>query len=105
MELNGPRNIVALTASKVSIKGRLTGIPSFGTAPNSTVSQELWTIHLDGKLEKGDCGCWIIDAASGAVYGHIIAGSPGTGIGLVAPLKHVLNDLAGRFGGYWSIAP
>ena len=103
-EMNGPRDIIALSASKGSIKGRLTGIPSFGTAPNSTVSQELWTIHLDGKLEKGDCGCWIIDAASGAVYGHIIAGSPGTGVGFIAPLKHVLNDLVKRFGGDWRIA-
>ena len=103
-EMNGPRNIIALSASKGSIKGRLTGIPSFGTAPNSTVSQELWTIHLDGKLEKGDCGCWIIDPASGAVYGHIIAGSPGTGVGLIAPLKHVLNDLVERFGGEWIIS-
>ena len=104
VEMNGPSDIIALTASKGSIKGRLTGIPSFGTAPNSNVSQELWTIHLEGKLEKGDCGCWIIDAASGAVYGHIIAGSPGTGIGLIAPLKHVLNDLVERFGGDWRIS-
>ena len=102
-EMSGPRDIIALSASKGPIKGRLTGIPSFGTAPNSTVSQELWTIHLDGKLEKGDCGCWIIDAASGAVYGHIIAGSPGTGVGLIAPLKHVLNELVERFGGEWII--
>lgn len=103
VEMNGPSNIIALTASKGSIKGRLTGIPSFGTAPNSTLSQELWTVHLDGKLEKGDCGCWIVDAATGAVYGHIIAGSPGTGIGLIAPLKHVFNDLVERFGGDWRI--
>ena len=103
VEMDGPSNIIALTASKGSIKGRLTGIPSFGTAPNSTVSQELWTIYLDGRLEKGDCGCWIIDAATGAVYGHIIAGSPGTGIGLIAPLKHVFNDLVERFGGDWRI--
>ena len=102
-EMDGPRDIIALSASKGSIKGRLTGIPSFGTAPNSTVSQELWTIHLNGKLEKGDCGCWIIDAASGAVYGHIIAGSPGTGVGLIAPLKHVLNDLVEQLGGDWRI--
>ena len=104
VEMSGPSDIIALTASKGSIKGRLTGIPSFGTAPNSNVSQELWTIHLEGKLEKGDCGCWIIDAASGAVYGHIIAGSPGTGIGLIAPLKHILNDLVERFGGDWRIS-
>ena len=104
VEMNGPSDIIALTASKGSIKGRLTGTPSFGTAPNSNVSQELWTIHLEGKLEKGDCGCWIIDAASGAVYGHIIAGSPGTGIGLIAPLKHVLTDLVERFGGDWRIS-
>ena len=102
-EMNGPSDIIALLASKGSIKGRLTGTPSFGTAINSTVSQELWTIQLEGKLEKGDCGCWIIDAASGAVYGHIIAGSPGTGVGLIAPLKHVLNDLVERFGGEWII--
>ena len=102
-EMDGPSDIIALSASKGSIKGRLTGIPSFGTAKNSTVSQELWTIQLEGKLEKGDCGCWIIDAASGAVYGHIIAGSPGTGVGLIAPLKHVLNDLVERFGGDWGL--
>lgn len=104
VEMSGPSNIIALTASKGSIKGRLTGIPSFGTAPNSTLSQELWTVHLDGKLEKGDCGCWVVDVTTGAVYGHIIAGSPGTGIGLIAPLKHVFNDLVERFGGDWRIS-
>ena len=104
-DIKGPSDIIALTACKGSIKGRLTGIPSFGTAPNSTASQELWTIQLDGKLEKGDCGCWVVDAASGAVYGQIIAGSPGTGFGLIAPLKHILSDLIQQFGGDWKIAP
>ena len=104
-DIKGPSDIIALTACKGSIKGRLTGTPSFGTAPHSTASQELWTIQLDGKLEKGDCGCWVIDAASGAVYGQIIAGSPGTGLGLIAPLKHILSDLIQQFGGHWKIAP
>ena len=103
VDMNGACNIIALTASKGSIKGRLTGVPTFGTAPRSTKSQELWTVCLDGKLEKGDCGSWIVDGVTGAVYGQIIAGSPGTGTGLVAPLRHILNDLVRQFGGDWKV--
>ena len=103
-EVKGQSGVIAWT-SKGPIRGRMLAAPSFGTAANSTVSQELWTIELDGKLEQGDCGCWIVDALSGAVYGHLIAGSPGTGTGLVVPLSHVLKDLFVKFGGDWKIAP
>lgn len=103
--IKGPSDIIALTAGKVFVKGRLLAAPSFATAPNSTVTQELWTIQMEGSLEHGDCRCWIVDALNGTVYGYLVAGCPGTGRGSVVPLIHILNDLFRTFGGDWKIAP
>ena len=97
-------DIIAVTASNGAIRGRMSGTPSFMQLPFVAVQQELWTIHCNGDLAKGDCGSWIYDANSGVVYGQIIAGSPGFGFAYVMPLHQILSDIRQRFEGRWKIA-
>ena len=104
--LEGPfsREVLAVTASKGLLSGRLSGTPSFMQLPHDRSQQELWTVQLNGNLEKGDCGTWVLDAVGGIVYGQIVAGSPGSGFGYIIPLWQILGDLRRRLDGDWSLA-
>lgn len=56
-------------------------------------------MRLDGKLAKGDSGSWVVDSETGALLGHIVAGSPATGVAYVTPSIQIFTDLQTRFGG------
>jgi hypothetical protein len=78
--------VVAVTASGGIMPGQLLATPSFMRPPHSQSCQKLWTVKLQGALAKGDCGSWILDAVTGDIYGHIIAGSPGAGFAYIIPM-------------------
>ena len=63
----------------------------------SEISQELWTVHLRGHLANGDCRSVVINASTGELEGHIIAGSPVSGTALIVPAYQVFQDLRQRF--------
>ncbi|KAN0092430.1 hypothetical protein V8E51_018277 [Hyaloscypha variabilis] len=65
--------------------------------------EELWSARLQGTLAKGHCGSWISEAATGKIYGHLIAGSPESGLAYLAPMREVIRDLKQRFGGEWEV--
>ena len=46
----------------------------------------------------GDCGAWVVNANTGLVYGHIVAGDPVTGMAFVIPAHKVFSDIEHRFG-------
>ena len=48
-------------------------------------------------LGTGDCGAWIIDA-DGTLYGHIIAGEPGSNLAFLIPAHKVFDDIRQSFG-------
>ncbi|KAK3178095.1 hypothetical protein OEA41_000228 [Lepraria neglecta] len=98
------REVIVITASKGVMKGHLSGTPSFMQLPHSTNQQELWTVMLEGNLEKGDCGSWVIDATNGSIYAHIIAGSRGSGFTYAVPLWQISNDIHRQFEGNWKLA-
>ncbi len=79
--------------------GILNGTPSYTRLPNSTTFQKVYTVQLDGPLVKGDCGSWVIDAESRGLYGHIIAGSEGTGTAYIMSAYKVFEDAHERLGG------
>ena len=72
--------------------------------PHDRSQQELWTVQLNGNLEKGDWGTWVLDAVDGIVHGQIIAKSPGFEFGYIVPFWQILVDLRRRLGGDWSLA-
>ncbi|KAF4621952.1 hypothetical protein G7Y89_g14392 [Cudoniella acicularis] len=92
-------DVVVITASGGNISGQLLATPTFLKRAHAENHQELWSLNLQGSLAKGDSGSWVQDAKTGEVYGHLIAGGPGTGFGYVVPMLDVLADLKQRFSG------
>ncbi len=97
-------DVLVVTASRGMIRGQMSGTPTYLQPAYSTHQQELWTVSLHGELEKGDCGAWVIDAKTGLVYGHLIAGSLRSGSAYIVPLWQVFDDLHQLLGGQWWLA-
>ena len=96
--------ILAVNASRGAIHGHMSRTPTYMQPAHSTSQQELWTVSLQGELEKGDCGAWVIDAKTGLIYGHLIAGSLGSGSAYVVPLWQIFDDIQQLLGGQWWLA-
>jgi hypothetical protein len=90
--------IVTLTTSGRYLNGTLSGTPSFTRLPNSKTYQEIYMAQLNGPLAEGDCGSWILDAETGGLYGHIIAGCEQTGTAYIMPAHNVFEDAKKRLG-------
>lgn len=91
-------HVLSVTGSAGLLKGTMSGTPSYKTIPGSKRIQELWTVRFEGKLVTGDCGSWVVNAQSGDLFGHIIAGSPESGVGYIVPAYQILEDVKTRFG-------
>lgn len=42
---------------------------------------------------EGDCGSWVVDRENGQLYGHIVAGHPGTGVGYIVPASQIFESV------------
>ncbi|KAK3390166.1 hypothetical protein B0H63DRAFT_464874 [Podospora didyma] len=77
--------------------GTIEGMISRKTSPMILDSGELidvWTVilsHGQGRLRQGDSGSWVIEAQSGVVFGHVIAGTDDTAY--VLPLSFVIASV------------
>ncbi|KAK0638645.1 hypothetical protein B0T16DRAFT_421486 [Cercophora newfieldiana] len=80
-----------------SISGMLSGTPSFVRLPLSRTFQKVYTARFSIPLVAGDCGSWVRDAVTGKLFGHVIAGSPTTGLATIMPanrvFSHILSEL------------
>jgi peptide-N4-(N-acetyl-beta-glucosaminyl)asparagine amidase len=90
-------NVLAVTGSCGLLGGTLSGTPSFLRLPHSKDFQEVWTVRLAGCLEEGDCGSLVVDASTGDIYGHIVAGSPESGVAYIIPAYHIYDHLKQNF--------
>ena len=90
-------SILSITASSGLLKGTISGTPSYATTPGSRKIQELWTVRFEGSLTNGDCGSWVVDAQNGELFGHIVDGSPESGVAHVVPTYRVFEDARTRF--------
>ncbi|KAH8761305.1 hypothetical protein BGZ57DRAFT_829636, partial [Hyaloscypha finlandica] len=90
-------SILSITASSGLLKGTISGTPSYATTPGSRKIQELWTVRFEGTLTNGDCGSWVVDAQNGELFGHIVDGSPESGVAHVVPTYRVFEDARTRF--------
>jgi peptide-N4-(N-acetyl-beta-glucosaminyl)asparagine amidase len=53
---------------------------------------------------RGDSGSWVVDAKSGDLYGHIVAGIPGQRLAYVMPAINVATDMEEKLGSQVSFA-
>lgn len=72
-----------------TIGGTLSGTPSFVRLPGSKIFQEVYIARLNRPLVPGDCGSWVKNAITGKIFGHVIAGSPKTGLVLLMPASRL----------------
>uniref|UniRef100_A0A0D2XXM2 Uncharacterized protein n=1 Tax=Fusarium oxysporum (strain Fo5176) TaxID=660025 RepID=A0A0D2XXM2_FUSOF len=94
---DGPKDVKILSStSRGTLTGVMSGTPLYACLPNSSLYQDVYNVLLDSRLEAGDCGSWIIDAESGNLYGHIVAGSPDSGAAIVMPFARVFEDIEAR---------
>ncbi|KAK0654953.1 hypothetical protein B0T16DRAFT_450700 [Cercophora newfieldiana] len=73
------------TANGGTISGILSGTPSYIRLPHTRKFRQVYTAKLDRPLAPGDCGSWVRDASTGRLFGHVVAGSPTTGLAMVLP--------------------
>lgn len=67
--------VIVHTASSGRLTGTISNAISYMRLPGSTSFRKVYTAVLDHSLKNGDCGSVIVDADTGATYGHIVAGS------------------------------
>ena len=104
---DGPRdvNVITMTSSSGFMTGTLCATASYVRFPNQRSLQELYPVLLDGKLADGDCGSGVVDRATGLLYGHIVAGTAGTGLTYIVSAKDVFQDIKEKMGGDVSLIP
>jgi hypothetical protein len=90
-------NVLCITSSAL-LEGKISGTPSYMKIPGSSVIQELWTVKLSGNLMEGDCGSWVIDEQNHELFGHIISGSPTSGVAYVVPTYQLIEDAKSTYG-------
>lgn len=87
--------ILAITFRGV-VSGRLSGTSMYTSPPSVNTYQEVYCGILDSNLRLGDCGTWVIDAETGNLIGHIVAGSPETGAAMIIPTSQTFDDIRAR---------
>jgi peptide-N4-(N-acetyl-beta-glucosaminyl)asparagine amidase len=96
-KLEKTREVISATSSQI-LTGIISGAPVYCRSPNSTEFTMSLSAVFDSTLQVGDCGSWVVDAQTGDLYGHIVAGSPGTGRAIVVPFDSIFEDIKKRTG-------
>ncbi|KAK7993733.1 hypothetical protein PG989_007114 [Apiospora arundinis] len=91
-----PNRLAIIVTSQNTLSGAMSETPSYARAPRDAQFRKMLRVFVDGRLEKGDCGSWVIDADTGDLYGHVVAGSLGSSAALVLPFSDVFRDILHR---------
>ena len=86
--------VVTQTTSGGRLVGTISGTTSDIRVPYGHTFQEVFSVKLDGFLADGDCGSMVLDAHTGELYGHIVAGCRATGFAYVMAASEFLPDLS-----------
>ncbi|KIA75951.1 peptidase (PNG1) [Aspergillus ustus] len=73
--------------------GSLFPTPRFIRLPKANNTQKIFSLKLDRYVQPGDCGSWVIDEASGSLYGHIFGGGVGTKTAYIIPADEIFEDI------------
>ncbi|KAH6625892.1 hypothetical protein C7974DRAFT_209365 [Boeremia exigua] len=97
MRIARPSSVGAAVESYTASGGRITGniaaTPSDLLVPRGRSFQEVFSVRLDGPLADGDCGSAVIDALTGELYGHIVAGCRASGFAYVMAASHTMPEI------------
>ena len=54
-------------------------------------------------IVPGDCGSWVVDLRTGTLYGHIVAGDPGSSLAYFIPATQVFDEINTVYSGTASL--
>ncbi|KAL2039880.1 hypothetical protein N7G274_007283 [Stereocaulon virgatum] len=92
------RSVFVATGTTGSVGGSIMKNLYFIKTGRSRTFQEMWAVRLDRRTILGDCGAWVIDALTGDLYGHIVAGCATSDLAFIIPARKVFDDIETRFG-------
>ncbi|PMD31781.1 hypothetical protein L207DRAFT_640596 [Hyaloscypha variabilis F] len=91
-------SVLAIMGRCPPVRGTISGTILSMKLPGATDMCEVWNVQLNGVIESGDCGTFVVDSNTGNLYGFIVAGNIGTGFGYIMPAYKVQIDITRRFG-------
>ena len=86
-------SIATFTSSSGYLSGNLSAAPVYLRIGGASRLQEVFAVELEGSLAQGDCGSPIVDRIYGHFYGHIVAGTIGTGHAYMVAGTKVIEDI------------
>ncbi|KAJ5095213.1 hypothetical protein N7532_007504 [Penicillium argentinense] len=93
---NGTAPVTAVTGAGNYLVGVLSSGYECIRLPNATNYVKVQTVQFERFVQSGDCGSIVRDARSGRIYGHIVAGDPGSQTAFIIPAIDVFNDILTR---------
>ncbi|KAK3387729.1 hypothetical protein B0H63DRAFT_559198 [Podospora didyma] len=90
------KSIATFTSTNGLVNGKLSATPSYLRFSGTFELHEVFSVMLEGKLAQGDCGSPVVDRGNGHFYGHIVAGSLGTGLAYIIPAIKIIQDIEKR---------
>ena len=92
------RRVWVATGTTGVVGGVIKASPHFIQIANGRTLQQVWAVRLDRETLAGDSGAWVVDAVTGELCGHVVAGDPLTGLGYLVPAVKVFADIEARLG-------
>lgn len=90
--LDGTVPVVCATCGHDESRGSLRGTLSLYRPPGSQTFQEVYFAKFDRPFTTGDCGSWVVNAATGKLIGHVTAGSLKSGLTMIMPASAVFEE-------------
>lgn len=93
------REVLLATAKSGTLQGVLLTNSYYIKMAGSNHYQKMWPVQLNAKIVPGDCGAWVVDAQTGQLYGHVVAGNPALNRAYIIPAIEVFRDIQRTCGG------
>ncbi|KAI9765087.1 MAG: hypothetical protein M1840_007794 [Geoglossum simile] len=74
-------------------EGQILGSTSYVQTSSINELVEVPTVLLARPLEPGDCGSWLLEPETGNVFGHIVAGLPGTRLAYAISAENIFTSI------------
>jgi hypothetical protein len=95
------RNVVVNTQTTGPVQGRLMRAPRYIKMAGWSTFQEMWVVKMSRDAVPGDCGAWVVedsDDNNTKLFGHVVAGQPGSFEAYIIPACQIFDDIEKQFG-------
>jgi hypothetical protein len=89
-------DVAVLTVSGGVLRGILCATPRYMSLSNATAMRKTFSVKLNGRIQPGDCGSWVVDTTFGHLYGHIFGGIAGTGTVYIISAAEIFDDIQAK---------